>query len=458
MSGDLATLGLTTLGAVAGVPWLALLWRKTGLLGLALLTLFVTICFGYNFWHSRGSFPVTLDRICWGMLGAALVVSAVRDGTHPFGQTRADRFVLLFLAYLALAAGIPYLEGRDTAGLSRWLFFYAFPGTLYFAARHVRLTPAAEKAVFGFLAVLGVYLALTGVAEVSGWSALIYPHYVATTEATAEFFGRARGPLLNPVVNGYLMALGWVAWTVLSLRFTGGFRHLRAIGHILFPVGLFCTLTRSVWLSTALGLMVGGLWLLPAPYRRAWVASGVFGLILGAVILRGYFWEMKRDRDLSAAEAARSVKLRPLLAAAAWRMIQDRPVFGFGLGQYDRAKHPYLEEPTGRVPLRQTRPYTQHNVFLSWLVETGAVGLMLGLFLLAAWADTARRLRDTAAGALGLLAAVSLLGYIVNGLFHDVSIIPGMNAALFFVAGLAESARQSPMLGAPQSTQPAHFD
>lgn len=457
MSGDLATWGLTALGAIAGLPWLALLWRKTGPLGLSLLTLFVAICFGYDFWHSRGTFPVTLDRLCWGMLLVGLLLSASRDGGYRFAQTRADRFVLLFLGYLVVAAGIPYLESRDTAGPSRWLFFYAFPGTLYFAARYARLTPAAEKAVFGLLAVLGLYLALTGVAEVGVWSALIFPHYIATTQASAEFFGRARGPLLNPVVNGYLMTLSWVAWTKLGLDMPGKFRWIVPIGHILLPVGLFCTLTRSVWLSAAVGLVLAGVWLLPPSYRRAWVATGVFGLMLGAVILRGYFWEMKRDRDLSAAEAARSVQLRPLLAAVAWRMVQDRPVLGFGLAQYDRAKRPYLEDPTAGLPLRQTRPYTQHNVFLSLLVETGVVGLMLGLFLLAAWSDTAWRLRNTRASSLGLLAAVALSGYVVNGLFHDVSIIPGMNAVLFFVAGLAESARLQPLCDACQTSEFAHF-
>jgi O-antigen ligase len=104
------------------------------------------------------------------------------------------------------------------------------------------------------------------------------------------------------------------------------------------------------------------------------------------------------------------------------------------------------------MPLDITRDYVQHNVALALLTETGLIGTSLFLLLFAAWAGDAWRLRcgGTANGVAGdrpsgdaavarqlaLLLLTTLACYLLNGMFHDVSIMPMTNMLVFFLAGM----------------------
>lgn len=437
MTTELGTLTLIGMGTLAAGSWLAVLWRRTGLCGLTLLTVVTSICLGYFFWHVEKPLPLSLDRILWGILVVALVADFLHRRPNLSSLTRADFFLGIFVIYLLISAVSVFFLTEVTSGLSRWLFFYAFPATLYVAARRFGDAPFAQRAILVLFTALAIYLSLTGLAEVFGWNALVFPRYIADTSITDEFFGRARGPLLNPVGNGFLILIGWTAWTILTVQAPPARRVVFLLGHGLFVAAVASTLTRSVWLSAAACIVVVGAWMLPSRFRAPWIATALLMLLAAGLMAGVYFRELKRDRHLSAEEAARSVQLRPLLAAAAWRMIQERPIFGFGLAQYDHAKLAYLEDPTSPLPLRQARPYTQHNVFLSLLVETGIVGLgLLGCFL-AASVEVFRRTWGNPSRPMSILALVAMVAYAVNGLFHDVSIILDMNAVLFMMIGLA---------------------
>jgi O-antigen ligase len=142
---------------------------------------------------------------------------------------------------------------------------------------------------------------------------------------------------------------------------------------------------------------------------------------------------------------AQSAKLRPMLAYVAWEMFLDHPYAGVGLGQYKYADQPYIAARQIDMPLDRIRPYHQHNVFLSLLTETGILGTLPFVWLLAGWTrlafhvwrrvDAPLELRQT--GPVFLFCVAS---YLANGMFQDVSIIPMVNALLFYVAGLLMSA------------------
>jgi O-antigen ligase len=93
----------------------------------------------------------------------------------------------------------------------------------------------------------------------------------------------------------------------------------------------------------------------------------------------------KRDKDLDAELTAESAKLRPVLATVAWHMFQDRPLLGFGFGQYKEVMPDYLADRTTDLPLEKARPFVQHNVFLALLTDLGLVGLGLFVAVLAGW-------------------------------------------------------------------------
>jgi O-antigen ligase len=149
----------------------------------------------------------------------------------------------------------------------------------------------------------------------------------------------------------------------------------------------------------------------------------------------------KRDRFVSEAEMEQSVQLRPMLATVAVEMIKDHPLQGTGFGLYHKFKRPYHFSSDSGLPLQKVLVYTQHNVFLVYLVETGVVGLagFLGLFVVAAIrclrlsADASLDWEQRQLGLLGL-SAVSI--YLINGMYHDVSIIPAAHTMLLMIVGV----------------------
>jgi len=211
--------------------------------------------------------------------------------------------------------------------------------------------------------------------------------------------------------------------------------------------GVFCTMTRSAWLGAGVALLVIAGLALPRRLRLPAVAT----CVLLAGLVGATQWErlmtFKRDRELSAAETADSVRLRPILAMIAWQMFEDRPLTGCGLGHYDEAHHQYVHERPLGLPLDRGAPYAQHNVLLAYLTETGLIGVALFALLLGLWLRDALRLWRNCEAPVwmrrqALLFLAFFASYFVNGMFHDVALIPMINMLLYYFAGVTVALRQ----------------
>jgi O-antigen ligase len=145
------------------------------------------------------------------------------------------------------------------------------------------------------------------------------------------------------------------------------------------------------------------------------------------------------DKGVDAQLPAESAKLRPILTTVAWHMFLDRPLVGCGFGQYATEMPAYLSQRTTDLPLEEAQAFAQHNVFLALLTETGLVGMMLFVALVACWTHAAWRLwrygRPLWVRQVGLLMLGTIGAYLANGTFHDVSIVAMVNMFLFFLAG-----------------------
>ena len=102
---------------------------------------------------------------------------------------------------------------------------------------------------------------------------------------------------------------------------------------------------------------------------------------------------------------------------------------------------PYLHDPNSKEPLWLTKPYMQHNILLSYITETGLLGLTMLLAVLATTTRNALILLKTQnrpdwQRKFGLLFVVFVTSYLVNGMFHDVTIAPMVNMLFLFLAGL----------------------
>ena len=434
--------------APVALVWGALILLRGGLLGGCLVVLLAGACFGHPLFNLPvGPVPLTADRLLWAVLLVQCVIWRRMGLTERKPPGNAELVLCAFIGVLLLSTFAHDWRAHHNQPMARLLFSYLMPLGMYWVARQIRLSQRSVLAMFGCLAAFGIYLAVTALAETHQIWWLVYPKYIAST-THEEFLGRARGPLLNPsgcgIFQGVCLCSALMWWP----RLNRPGRLLLLIVSVLVCLGIYSTYTRSAWLGAGLGLFI----LLSLTIPRSWRVPILGSMLLIVTVLGVTQWErilaFKRDRDLGVQAAADSVELRPILAVVAWNMFLDHPLFGCGLAQYEDDSVYYLADRSTGLRLEKARPYTQHNVFLSLLVETGFLGAGLFVALLALWTRDAWRLwRSPTAPAwarqVALLFLVLLGNYFANGMFHDVSLIWMVNMLLFFVAGVTAALRPS---------------
>jgi hypothetical protein len=439
---------VTAITALAAGTLTAALFLRGGLVAGCLAVLFAGACFGHPLMHvSLGPLPLTMDRVLLALLLVQCLVYRRLGRIEPRPAQVVDWILAAFLIVLAVSAFTHdwQIDGYQPA--AKLLFFFVMPAAMYWVARQ---TPSSHRSalwVFGSLALFGIYLALTAVAEVRGAWGVVFPRYIVSAAHT-EFLGRARGPFLNPVANGIVICTCLCALLMWWPRLgRGGQAVLVGVAGLLL-CGAYATLTRSVWIGAAGSLLLFLALSLPRQVRYACV--GAVALVSVEAVAANWerFLAFKRDREISAAEVAESAKLRPILAVVAKNMFYDRPLLGCGLGQYDRAMVHYLADRSTGLPLEKARGYVQHNAFLSLLTEVGLIGVALFTLLLLLWGhDAWRRWNDERAPLwarqMGLLLMAMLASYLPNAMFHDTTLMPSVTMLLCLLAGMVQSARVS---------------
>ena len=315
---------------------------------------------------------------------------------------------------------------------------YVVPLAVYWIARQIPLDRGRISLVHGVLAGLGVYLGVTGVLEITGQWWAVFPSHIADP-AVGLHFGRARGPMVHSVSFGLYLGLGLLAAWLWQWRFGRLGRLLLLLPAPIMLAGIYGSYTRSVWMGTALGLML----VLALTLQGRWRALVLGGLIsaVGLLAVTRMDSLVSLDRELPASYAGKSVELRGELAYVSWNMFLDHPLLGVGFDQFFKAKLPYLADRSTSLVLEAARDQVHHNVFLSLLTETGLVGLGLFLAMLTLWGRTAWRLASDGGlpnwvRAQGALTVGALGLYVCQALFHELSYLSMDNALLFFLAGI----------------------
>ncbi len=373
---------VAVIAGVVGLVWGVVALRRGGLLAGCLAVLLAGACFGQPFFKiDAGPAPLTIDRLLLVLLVAQYVVWRRLGYADPKPLGKPEILLLLFLGVLAVSTLSHDWQAFNYRAVSWLTIFYLMPAVLYWIARQMKFSEREALTTFGCLALFGVYLAVTSLAELNQAWWLVFPKYIetTTTDPAVGFVGRGRGPLLQPIGNGILLAvcfggalMWWPRW-----RRPGKLALLAASA--LFGAAIYGSLTRSVWMGGALTLALAVGAVLPRRWRLPTLGAG---LLIGATVA-ALQWEnlmaFKRDRGQSAREAAESVELRPILTTISWRMFADRPLLGCGYAQHESEQPQYLFDRTIELPLERGRGYVPHNTVFLLLVETGLVGT--GLFL-----------------------------------------------------------------------------
>ena len=222
---------------------------------------------------------------------------------------------------------------------------------------------------------------------------------------------------------------------------------LLSVAVMLLIAGVYSTMTRTAWLGAGLGLLLICGLAIPRRLRLPAVAACVLATGIAGATQWESLLNFQRDKGQAVTDTADSVKLRPILAMVALKMFVDNPLTGCGFAHYEEAHNQYLNERPWGLPLEKAEPYIQHNVLLNFLVELGLIGAGLFTIVLALWLRDAWHLWSLRAGPQwmrqsALLFLAFFVNYFVNGMFHDVTLMPMINMVLYFLAGMVVAIRQ----------------
>jgi len=209
-------------------------------------------------------------------------------------------------------------------------------------------------------------------------------------------FHRATGTFNNGLTySGYLLLVA-PPLGMLGLAERTRWRWLWLLGSALAVVGVFASLSRSA----VVGLAAGALLLLFRFSRTLGLAAALAGATLVAVLVIGAPMVTHRLQAnpwvqqsrllqryvLISPSADRSSMDRILIWQAGLLGFQERPIFGFGLGNHNPELGPYqhkVVEAHGWPDYQFTVGYgvPLHNIYLRALFDLGLVGLLCYLWL-----------------------------------------------------------------------------
>jgi O-antigen ligase len=408
-----------------------------------------------------GPIPLTIDRFLLVGLTALFGWRWWRGTVHLRAISGTDLVAAVFVGYLALRWAItpPIPAGTelipDVSPAWRLIASFWMSFVLFTLVRNAELDRHHWRLMLTWLALLGLYLGLTATAEVTKQWWAVFPRFIADP-TLGTHFGRARGPMLMSASLGlYLSVCFWAAWFL--WQDAGRWTRLALAGAMLaMMAGVFFTMTRSCWLGLA-----GGLAVIPLlQWPRSWKVLHIIGLsvavTLSGILVGGKIVDMgRKDSDGS---AGHSVSQRASFVVVSMRMFRDAPLMGCGFGRFFDKKLPYLADRTQQIELDSLRKLDHHNTFLSVLTETGLIGFTLFIAVLIGWTRQAWRLFHNSqlpnwARAQGLFSLATLIAYLLNAAFHDLTLMPSEQWILCLVTGIT-SGLCSPSLRAVTEPRP----
>jgi putative inorganic carbon (hco3(-)) transporter len=328
--------------------------------------------------------PVGPDRVALAMGLLVLLVRSVdwtgrRDGDeHRLRFTATHWLLLIAAAYATLSAAWAGSLTEQSAAFGLLDRFGLVPFALFALAPKIFPTERERMVLVTTLVVLGLYLGVTAVLEGLGLTQLVFPRYIAD-QSVGMHFGRARGPFVEAVANGLALFGCATASAVAFTRWRRPWARRLAVAVLgLCLLGILFTLTRAVWIATVIVPLAV---MLSTPALRRFAAPAA---LAGVVLLGAAYLVVP---GLSEQIGTRASSQRPVwdrlnTNAAAIRMVEERPLFGFG---WDR----FVEEGPDHMRQAADFPITGiglnvHNVPLSHAVELGLVGLLLWALAFAA--------------------------------------------------------------------------
>ena len=329
--------------------------------------------------------------------------------------------------FSALAAGTILIPLAQFALLDRIIV----PFVLFLVAPLVFTTPSRRDLLLKAVALIGLYLGATAIAEMFAPS-LVWPRYI-TNPSLGIHVGRARGPFVSAETNGMTMALGFFSAALLFTRIPPRrtWRLVAGLTMLLTLAGVGLTMTRSVWLGIVLGAVLVAC--VHRPARRH-----VLGLLITvALAVAAVVAAMPSMATTMTTRLTQESSLydRQNVNDAALRAAAAEPLVGIGWGRFVLDGNDWVRQADD-YPLTNTN-IEVHNVVLSRAAELGlpAAALTVLSYLLGPVRMAMVRGRGDLAGWQLLL--IASIGVLVPPLMFSPNASPLPNYLIWTYAAVA---------------------
>jgi O-antigen ligase len=240
---------------------------------------------------------------------------------------------------------------------------------------------------------------------------------------------RSVATLNNPAVLGAFLGMGiMLAVAVLVWQGPPRLRTAAVAAIALGLPGVYFTLTRAPIIATIVGIL---LILASRPSTRVLAAA----CCIVAVVLLSLSWGNITSSTVYRNRVTNSgnVEVRFALERWSWKLIKQKPVFGWGYNSFDKAKAQAGLTAEDRATFGTAS--TSHNSYLTVLVEYGVLGfLLLAIpWIGILWRGLIDALRDREARWLtvGSIGAIFVFVFANNaGDFRYFSFVPAVAWAL----------------------------
>lgn len=331
------------------------------------------------------------------------------------------------------------------------LFGTAMPLTALVLSRMTFGKPQAMRvlvfAVIGFAA----YSALVSI--LSEWApSLVWPRYVVTAAIWPE---RAVGVFNQPVVNGLVLVMGYLASLLVASR-QDERPVVRLLSAAMAPACLYSvylTHTRSAMLGLLVVLVMG------AVIARGWRTGFVVTLaVLAAAVVANWSTFTSSDRASGGVGSSGEIFDRlNMIATGAWALTQE-PLTGWGIGRFPAVNTYHHKQWSPEVPWSFGYGLAAHTDLVGIGTELGLIGMLLwalvyglaALRLVRTVQELPEPGHDRGFAVFALLSYACLL---ITGLTVDMRFFDFPNMMVLLLVGAAlgrgETLRRRPSVSPP---------
>ena len=333
--------------------------------------------------------PIDPFWVAFAGVVAATVLWMDRNPDRPRGMDAIEWAMALYLAWNVYSMISPheYIAMQESsahvvtgAPLVVWRLIVIqmlLPLVLYRVGRYAYDRVAVVRALLWTILALAAYSAAMSIMQFSGPTELVWPRYLVDPK---NWGGRAAGVFKQPVVNGWLLALGLaIAMLLLSRRSEPTWRRWFAfVVVIACGYGIYLTHTRAAWLSGVLVLIIGAL--IARGYRKGFIVA--ICLVVSVVAVN---WSTFTSDDRSAGGVGSMSEVQARLNAnqtALWAFTR-KPFAGWGIGRFQPVNTYHHQQWAPDVPWIDGYRSIAHETELGILAEVGVIGLALYICVLA---------------------------------------------------------------------------